>query len=186
MPEYSREKLTGDDFDRLAKITLKILSARGYKPSLLCLCQGAALHYVYEKVKKGEAAGVDAKRVREMVQAVKEDPERGVLGVKDFDVWAFTVDEKKPKWGRGHQGVYARACYDDLRFGEDPTGRCGEGRKIDILRRSINPAVHGKKLVPAVTDWLANSRNTTPGYLREKAAVVIWPANKRGDIIWPR
>lgn len=177
--DHSLEEILDEDLDLLVRITRDYHKKMGYPdPLLMCLCQGAALHYVNEKVKKGEAPGVDAECVKKMVKAVREDPETD-LGVKDFDVWSFFRHKDEPgvKWQYPERGTITRDFA--------PTDRRFEGKKVDILGRSIVPDVFAKTPEIAVAGWLAASQNGTPMLLRKKAAVVIWPKRKRGTILWP-
>ena len=184
MSVYSTAEITDVDLERLAKITLDYFAREKEPcPSLIMLCQGSALHYVREKVKSGEAPEVDADRIEKMVEAARKKKKEP--GVKDFDVWAFFSKEDQPSWGHYHEGVLTTECYDEPRFGKDPDDRCKVGRAVDILGRIPNPRYHKGGMEEAAVDWFRNSTNETPGFLREKAAVIIWPDDRRGKIIWP-
>ncbi|MDA8032106.1 MAG: hypothetical protein MPK62_13475 [Alphaproteobacteria bacterium] len=183
MPEYSLEEITSDDFDRLAEIALNYYKEKGYPaPLLICLCQGAALHYAYGKLKRGGGFDFDAHRVKKMVGKAKRY-QRGP-GVKDFDVWSFFLHKNETDWDCPYRGTRSRE-FGESKFGKDPTGSKFEWRKADIFGRSIVPSALKRKPEVAVVDWLANSRNPSPTKLRNKPAVIIWPKRKQGTIIWP-
>ena len=185
-PYYSLEEILDEDLDRLAKIALDYYKEKGYPaPLLVCLCQGAALHYVLGKIKEGGEFDFDTKRVREMASVARK--KRKGPGVKDFDVWSFFLhkNDAKSNWVCPWRGTRSRE-FPEPKFGKDPTGSRFEWRKVDIFGRSIVPrALKGKPEV-AAAEWLAKSGNSSPSKLRNKPAVVIWPKRKQGTIIWPQ
>jgi len=102
--------------------------------------------------------------------------------VKDFDVWSFyaQLDEWPfpPRW---------RATRD---FGPSKFGRYpGDpppylGRRVDLLGRSL-PVPLGTDPVAAIRQYLAARRTTSAQELAKKAAVMIDPRERVGEVAWP-
>ena len=126
-------KSANRSFERITDIDLRRLSAlaaadfddlfrrnarwRPYRRRLLllCLCQGAALHYASPR--RGTAAD-------------------RIGGVNDFDVWGFFAD-----WPNGRPFPPRRHGFQDFgpsKFGRSPKDKPRfRGRRVDVLGRSI-------------------------------------------------
>lgn len=106
----------------------------------------------------------------------------GKNGVKDFDVWSFYAQ---------HDGwpfpVRWRGTRD---FGPSKFGRCpGDppryaGRRVDLLGRSL-PVAPGTDPAGAIHDYLTAGRAKSARALAAKAAVLIDPMDRVGEIVWP-
>ena len=160
-------KIQKNDLRRLAALATEKLETvfqrrpdmrRLYKHRLIaiCLCQGAANHFVFPRSKPGN-------------------------GVNDFDLWAFfAIKQKTPFWNRRGSTAdfgpskFGRSSLDQKRY---------TGRRVDIFWRAI-PAVKGTVQMAAITDWLSRGKVPSARELRKKAVVVIYPRNKAGRILW--
>src|SRR6516225_7193742 len=106
----------------------------------------------------------------------------GSNGVKDFDVWSFYAQYDDwpfpPRW---------RATRD---FGPSKFGRYRgdpprySGRRVDLLGRSL-PVPPGTDPADALRRYLAARRTESAKALADKAAVLINPENRAGEIVWP-
>jgi hypothetical protein len=103
-------------------------------------------------------------------------------GVKDFDVWSFYAqydDWPFPaRWRRTRD-------FGPSKFGRypgDPPHYCG--RRVDLLGRSL-PAAPGTDPADAIRRYLAAGRTTSAKALGAKAAVLIDPHNRVGEVVWP-
>ncbi len=129
-----------------------------YEDRVLCvaLCQGSALHYV-----------------------------DGRNGIKDWDVWTFYAEP--PGLAQNDQFPPRRRgelAFGDARFGRCPVRPQHLGRPVDLIGRSI-PWRHGENPVDAVVRYLRASRTTSARCLAAKAVVLLDPADRRGEIVWP-
>jgi len=106
----------------------------------------------------------------------------GSNGVKDFDVWSFyaEIDDWPfpPRW-RGTRD------FGPSKFGRYP----GDpprylGRRVDLLGRSL-PARPGADPGVALRIYLAGRRTGSAKALAAKAAVLVDPQNRAGEIVWP-
>lgn len=79
----------------------------------------------------------------------------GSHGVKDFDVWGFF--RELPDLAFPYRGVRGRPDFGLSRFGREPKQDRYEGRRVDILGRSIN-VERGENAVAAVRRYLAPVR----------------------------
>ncbi len=106
----------------------------------------------------------------------------GKNGVKDFDVWTFyAVHPSHPDYPwRRRKAVE----FDDPRFGAPPDSPDFSGRRVDLLGRSLDVAT---EVDPAVVlrEYLSTGRTETARRLAEKAVVLLEPAGRLGDVIWP-
>ena len=121
----SFKKIEAPDLDRLAALTLETLAKAstrrrdlpGYaedKIITLCLCQGAADHYLdYQSPKS--------------------------CGVHDFDVWAFFPPQEGFRFGNRKA---ATADYGPSKFGRSPLDdKRFTGRRVDVFWRAIEECV---------------------------------------------
>ena len=171
-PGRSYEPITDADLARLAEIAdsdrRRFLHRRPeYRHRLLCvaLCQGAGLHYV------------------DVVNR-KQEPN----GVKDFDVWSFfaaILDQRFP--------ADRRMTHVDLqssKFGKWPDEPAANGhyrgRRVDLLMRALpcTPLVE-TDITATLRTYLREGRTTSARKLAAKGVVLIEPAGRRGEIVWP-
>lgn len=117
---------------------------------LLCLCQGAARHFVH-----------------------------GDRGVKDFDVWAFFAVHPEGPFPYRRRG---KQDFGRSRFGASPNDEGYEGRRVDVLGRSI-PCFDGREHVDCVRDWLMCGTKSSRE-VAKSPVVVIHPPADIGSIIW--
>jgi len=160
--DRSFEPILRSDLDRLAEIALKRLNAalarQREKRRLLavCLCQGAADHYVHRNTKR--------------------DP-----GVNDFDLWAFF--ERQPDSPFTNRRA-STADFGVSKFGRSKFERPKYiGRRVDVFWRSIS-IERSETPIGAVARYIATSPNQSPRHLRQKTGVVLWPKAARGKIAW--
>jgi len=119
--------------------------AKSYGNSLvaICLCQGAASHYL--------------------------DPR---IGIKDFDVWHFYLDDPKvPFPYRAHRRI-------DRGF---------KGKPLDFLKRSISRH-RGLALAEChllLLNYLLESDTQTKRMLLRKAVIGLYPQEIFDLVIWP-
>lgn len=102
-------------------------------------------------------------------------------GVKDFDVWGFfraLPDVSFPPRGHG------RRDFGRSRFGRHPDNDHYEGRRVDILGRSIDVG-RGDDAIGAVRRWLANGRpGSSAWHLAKRPVIAIYPEPILGRRIW--
>ena len=161
----SFEIIDRDDLCRLAAVAQARLAAAfeknphkrtAYAASLLamCLCQGAADHFV--------------------------DPAAGG-GVHDFDVWAFY---RRPPSGAArlwNRKPFA-ADFGPSKFGRSPLDATRyAGRRVDVLWRDIEA---GDDPLVSVKAYFETPRTASARALRRKAVVLIWPGERVGEILW--
>lgn len=106
----------------------------------------------------------------------------GKNGVKDFDVWSFYAalgDGPFPYRWRG------TADYGPSKFGRYPRDSPSfTGRRVDLLGRSLD-APPGAEPAAVVRAWLSSARTESARRLAAKAVVLITPADRAGEVIWP-
>jgi hypothetical protein len=128
---------------------------------LICLCQGAALHYIAPR------GGVATDR-------------KG--GVNDFDVWGFFHDRPnhRPFPPRRH----GLQDFGPSRFGRNPHDKPRfTGRRVDVLGRSIEK-LRSETAFQSLHRYLRQGRTESARRLAARPVVVLWPSEKRGQIIW--
>jgi hypothetical protein len=103
-------------------------------------------------------------------------------GVKDFDVWSFyaQLDDWPfpPRW----RGTRDFGPSKFGRYPDDPPRYLG--RRVDLLGRSL-PVPLGTDPVAAIRLYLAARRTTSALELAKKAAVLIDPRERVGEVAWP-
>jgi hypothetical protein len=101
-------------------------------------------------------------------------------GVKDFDVWSFYArydDWPFPARWRGTRD------FGPSRFGRYPGDPPRySGRRVDLLGRSL-PAEPGADLADVLRRYLAGRRTDSAQALAAKAAVLIHPQDRAGEIV---
>ena len=166
----SSAKITDGDLRHLAKLARADFACffrsyerwRPYSSRLLliCLCQGAARHYV----KPTRVLDTDRKG-----------------GVNDFDVWCLfrhrLSDRPFPPRRHGRKG------FGGSKFGQTPGEQQLTGRRVDIFGRSIRLSP-SESAIEAVQRYLAEPPTRSWWELQQSAVVVIWPDDLRGQVIW--
>lgn len=123
---------------------------------LVALCQGAALHYI-----------------------------DGKNGVKDIDVYTFYASYPGVML---HPMRHGLADFGESELGYRPAdkphrGKPFVGRRVDLLQRGLKVPPDADP-VEAVSLWL-QSKGESPGWLRRKAVVGLWPKKYFSKVIWP-
>ncbi len=107
----------------------------------------------------------------------------GTNGVKDFDVWSFYAergDGPFPYRWRG-KADYGRSKFG--RYPDDPPSFTG--RRIDLLGRSLDVPLDAEP-AKVLRDYLSAARTRSAKELAAKAAVLIYPEQLTGKVIWPQ
>ena len=121
----------------------------------VCLCQGAADHFV------DRAASA---------------------GVHDFDIWAFF--RRPPDGGSLWNRKPFTADFGPSKFGRSPLdAKKYRGRRIDVLWRDIAVGVE-EDAITAIRRYFAAPPTASARALRRKSVVLVWPATRAGEIVW--
>jgi hypothetical protein len=164
----SYKKITKNDLKRLRQMAMdyhnelckKHPQYKSLKKVCICLCQGAALHYV-----------------------------DGKTGIRDFDVYTFYEkgkvnypyrsyvmrDFKNKKFGK----TVGHSAKNNEKF------KKFTGKKVDILGRGID-VQENETCKDSVVRYLTIESTETAHFLAKKAVVVLDPIEMIGDVIWPR
>jgi hypothetical protein len=139
-----------DLFDRKPEL------GKAYRNSLLaiCLCQGAAEHYV-----------------------------RGKRGIKDFDVFAFFRQHSTKQFPYRRPGT-GRADFGPSKFGRNPDNKGFEGRRVDIFGRAIASAPGEPPAEAIRRWLRQGTQGSTACYLAQRPVIAIEPPDMLGRIIW--
>jgi len=163
----SFERIERSDLDRLAEITLATLREASKRRSDIpnydqkniigiCLCQGAADHYLAH-------------------------PSLKSCGIHDFDVWAFfKPQEEGVRFGNRRA---ATADFGPSKFKRSPRDPAKFiGRRVDVFWRAIPEHV---TLLPdnSIQQYLEAERTATARELAKKSVIMIWPDDFLG-VIW--
>ncbi|MFZ1988941.1 MAG: hypothetical protein WAW96_04130 [Alphaproteobacteria bacterium] len=163
----SFRKIDESDLQRLAEIgvaTLKREFARQRTTPMfeevqligICLCQGAADHYLGHESRKGR-------------------------GIDDFDIWAFFYPQKTYRFGNAKPVI---ADFGLPKFGRSySNGKRLLGRRVDVFWRQVQDVVSLDCMAP-ISDYLSSSDATTARELRKKSAIVVWPWDELGRVLW--
>jgi hypothetical protein len=102
-------------------------------------------------------------------------------GLKDIDLWAFFAEipgapfPARAGWARD---------YGPSKFGRHPTHPDLAGRQVDIFGRSLKSGVTDDP-ASAIVKWLQTG-GRSPTELAKKAVVLVYPATRIGQVVWPR
>lgn len=120
----------------------------------LCLCQGAADHFLA--------------------------PDKSA-GVHDFDLWAFFAATPGVRlWNRKP----FTADFGPSKFGRSPRDPAKyAGRRVDVLWRDVATRPQ-EAPVDAIRRYFAEPRTASARALRLKAALLVWPEERAGEILW--
>jgi hypothetical protein len=106
----------------------------------------------------------------------------GDNGVKDFDVWSFYAeDDGQPFPARWRETRDFRPSKFG-RYPDDPPMYMG--RRVDLLGRSL-PVPLGVDPAHALRHYLAAPRTNSAKALSTKAAVLVYPPDRAGEVVWP-
>jgi hypothetical protein len=104
-------------------------------------------------------------------------------GIKDFDVWAFF--RALPNVQFPNRGTHGRRDFGPSRFGRQPGDKGYQGRRVDILGRSIDVR-RGENKAAALRRYLAKGkRGSTPWHLAQRPVIAIYPEAILGRQLWP-
>ena len=106
----------------------------------------------------------------------------GKDGVKDFDVWSYYAQHNGWPFPARWRGTRDFGPSIFGRFSGDPPRYAG--RRVDLLGRSLPPAP-GADPARAIRDYLSAGRTKSARALAAKAAVLIDPIGRVGEIAWP-
>jgi hypothetical protein len=105
----------------------------------------------------------------------------GRNGIKDFDVWSFYREHPRRPYPYRRNGT---ADFGDPKFGTSPGWKHFIGRRVDLLGRSLalNPKAD---IANELQRYLVKGETSTARHLAEKAMILIEPASRLGEVIWP-
>lgn len=125
----------------------------------------------------------------------------GTNGVKDLDVWSFYSLIPGTKWpadrrnthadfgpsSLGKQPLVATDAPDERTRSRREKWSKFEGRRVDLLMRGL-AVPRDTDPAQAIRAWLtagARKGNGSAWFLAQKAVVLIDPASRCGEIVWP-
>lgn len=107
---------------------------------------------------------------------------RSEVGVQDFDVYTFYARHPTRPWPAKRK---KHADFGDPRFGTSLDKPHFVGRRVDLLGRSLDMPV-GAEPAAVIRAWLRAGRGRdSAAYLAEKAVVLLAPAVRCGEVVWP-
>ena len=100
-------------------------------------------------------------------------------GIKDFDVWFFYPFNQK------HLPYRTIWTWDyvNSKFGRHPSIAGYEGRKVDVIVRSIRSYANDNP-VKTIHRYLQYEDTTSSKELAKKAVVMLYPESLLGDVVW--
>jgi hypothetical protein len=105
---------------------------------------------------------------------------RGEAGINDFDVYTFFAQHPARSW-------YAKrnktADFGEPKFGTSVDQPHFVGRRVDLLGRSLDVRT-GSEPAEAIRDWLRSGKGSA-AHLARKAVVLLSPAERMGEVVWP-
>jgi len=103
-------------------------------------------------------------------------------GVKDFDVWSFYTERAEGPFPARWRGTadFGRSKFG--RFPGDPPRH--QGRRVDLMGRSLHVPLTADP-ADVIRNYLSAARTESASALAAKAAVLIVPSDRAGEIIWP-
>ena len=105
----------------------------------------------------------------------------GRNGVNDFDVWTFYAEHPAMRFPpRRH----ATADFGKSKFGRPRAGFEYEGRRVDLLGRSLRVRPSADP-IEALLLYLLTSETKSAKALKQKAVVLLDPPELLGAVIWP-
>lgn len=99
----------------------------------------------------------------------------GKTGVKDLDVWTFYYESPSIPF------PYRRHARED--FG--PSHLTNWSRRVDLMARTL-PVRPGTDPAKMLREYLTRKPTKTAYFLAKKAVVLIDPASRRSEVIWPQ
>lgn len=103
----------------------------------------------------------------------------GVNGIKDFDVWFFYPFNQRHL---PYRTIWTWD-YNKPKFGRHPSIPGYEGRKVDVLVRSIKNYT-GKDPVKNIYQFLQYENTASSRELAKKAVVMLTPDSLLGKVVW--
>jgi hypothetical protein len=150
-----------------------------YRLIAICLCQGAAQHYLQSKL----IAHFDRKvvirsdTIREKGYRI-DTGGRVLAGLKDIDVWFFF---------RPHPGVRIPDIGNCRKHAVGSFGRFGD-RDLDFMKKVINTNIvanaKGGRRKEIVRSYLENANTLTSNCLAAASVVGLYPDSLLGRLIW--
>lgn len=105
----------------------------------------------------------------------------GSTGVKDIDVWIFYEFDRQ--LGPFPYRMRWTKDFGPSVFGRHPADEGYEGRRVDLLNRSIMRPI-GASRIEALRAYLLDPRTTTARLLAQKPVVLLDPKDRRGEIVY--
>lgn len=101
-------------------------------------------------------------------------------GVKDLDVWAFFSEHPARPFPYRRRGI---KDFGPSRLGRHPDDDGFEGRRVDIIGRSIKCAPE-QPAREALKEWLRAGKTTSARLIAQRPVIAIHPADERGSVLW--
>ncbi|HZR54804.1 MAG TPA: hypothetical protein VFB06_35555 [Streptosporangiaceae bacterium] len=102
-------------------------------------------------------------------------------GVKDFDVWSFYAQRSDGPFPYRWRGT---ADYGPSKFGRFPGDpQSFTGRRVDRLGRSLAVPLDADPAT-VLQDYIATARTASAKALAAEAAVLIYPKELAGKVVW--
>ena len=103
-------------------------------------------------------------------------------GVKDFDVWSFYAERPDGPFPARWRGT---ADFGPSKFGRFPSDPPRyQGRRVDLMGRSLRGSLADDP-ADVLRSYLTAARTASAQALAAKAAVLMVPSHRAGEIIWP-